>query len=103
MPRTRAACAQQRHSCCAPETAASLRTDCRRLAAALDTNECPRAALYIIPALPNVKDAAVFQLVRATYIDTLKRLAPAGVWAGWRVVASAARGLCGPRTMRAYE
>lgn len=50
----------------------------RRLAAIPDTTECPRAALYIIPALPNVRDAATFQLVRATYIDTVKRLAPAG-------------------------
>jgi hypothetical protein len=49
----------------------------RRLAAAGDRT-CPRAALYIIPALPNVKDAATFELVRATYIDTVKRLAPAG-------------------------
>ncbi len=52
----------------------------RRLAAIPDTTECPRAALYIIPALPNVRDAATFQLVRATYIDTVKRLAPAGAF-----------------------
>ncbi|PRW44907.1 fibronectin isoform X1 [Chlorella sorokiniana] len=50
----------------------------RRLAASPDPIECPRAALYIIPALPNVKDAAVFQLVRSTYIATVKSLAPAG-------------------------
>ena len=40
--------------------------------------ECPRAALYIIPALPNVRDAPYFELVRATYINTVKSLAPAG-------------------------
>lgn len=53
---------------------------CRRLAATADAAhpECPRAALYIIAALPNVKDAAIFQLVRGTYISTVKRLAPAG-------------------------
>ena len=54
----------------------------RRLAATPGTTECPRAALYIIPALPNVRDAAVFQLVRSTYIDTVKRLAPAGASRG---------------------
>ncbi len=53
---------------------------CPRLAAAGDgaATSCPRAALYIIPALPNVRDAATWQLVKATYIDTVKRLAPAG-------------------------
>lgn len=52
----------------------------RRLAATANAAhpECPRAALYIIAALPNVKDAAIFQLVRGTYISTVKRLAPAG-------------------------
>ena len=50
----------------------------RRLAATAGSLECLGAALYIIPALPNVRNAAVFQLVRATYIDTVKRLAPAG-------------------------
>ena len=60
----------------------------RRLAAAGDTTKCPRAALYIIPALPNVRDAATFKLVRATYIDTVKRLAPAGA------LACASGGVC---------
>ena len=48
----------------------------RRLAATAATAECPRAALFIVPALPNV--AATFQLVRTVYIDTVKGLAPAG-------------------------
>lgn len=53
----------------------------RRVAAAASRDPtCPRAALYIIPALPNVKNAAVFALVRATYIETVKKLAPAGAW-----------------------
>ncbi|PRW45179.1 lactation elevated 1 [Chlorella sorokiniana] len=53
---------------------------CCNLAATADAAhpECPRAALYIITALPNVKDAATFQLVRSTYIATVKSLAPAG-------------------------
>lgn len=51
---------------------------CRRLTASVDDPSCPRAALLIVAALPNVRDAARFQLVRATYIDTVKRLAPTG-------------------------
>ncbi|PRW20326.1 heat shock 90C isoform B [Chlorella sorokiniana] len=49
----------------------------RRLAAISDNTECQQAALYIIPALPNVRDTATFKLVRATYIATVKALAPA--------------------------
>ncbi|KAI7845333.1 hypothetical protein COHA_001174 [Chlorella ohadii] len=51
----------------------------RRLAAAGDETACPRAALYFVPTLPNVRSAATWQLVKAQYIATVKRLAPAGV------------------------
>ena len=71
-------CARWRQ--CSDQPCRRRRRRCRRRLAATAAADpsCPRAALYIIPALPNVKDAGVFQLVRAMYIDTVKRLAPAG-------------------------
>lgn len=64
----------------------------RRLAAAGDNPTCPRAALFIVPALPNVRDAATFQVVRATYVNVVKRLAPTGAFRLQALAAGAARG-----------
>ena len=51
---------------------------CRLQARRVSTTECPRAALYILPALPNVKSEQTWSLVKSTYIETVKKLAPAG-------------------------
>lgn len=40
--------------------------------------DCPRAALYIIPTLPNIKTVAQFEAVRATYVATVLKLMPPG-------------------------
>lgn len=43
-----------------------------------DNTACPRAALSLVPILPNVRSTATWQLVKAQYIAAVQRLAPAG-------------------------